>query len=237
MIFLKNLISYWLEGLSYLILLAALVFGTLKIDRSIRFKLVCVFVFAISLIALRISSQKGVSNSLQYSFIYLLNTICWSSYFYLLFNSKLKKIVVILITAGTLTYFLYKNVILEFDLIFDSVGQVLSSVGIVALVFIYLHQILSTVKSDPLTQNLDFWIASSQLIYHLGAFGIFLTFNHFTNKILNTPFYNKENRRILTYLWGVHNVLLFLASLLVCVGVFWIVYRKKSKNQPDYKSQ
>jgi hypothetical protein len=134
----------------------------------------------------------------------------------------------VVIGAITTLYFLYKNLILEFDLIFDSIGQAISSMGIVLLIFIYLHQTLSVIRSGSLTQNFDFWISSAQLIYHLGAFGIFLTFNHFTNKIFNTENYSSENRQILSSLWGVHNVLLFLASLLTWVGVFWIVYRKKS---------
>lgn len=225
---LKNIVSYWLEGLAYASLFLAILFFIWKKDRSVHYKIVSGFLLLISTIAVSVSLQKGVSNSLQYSLIYLLNTCCWCSFFYLIYDTKLKKILAATIAVITLSYFVHKNIVLDFDLIFDSLGQVISSVGIVILVFLFLNQILSNIKTDPLSNNFDFWMASSMLIYHLGAFGIFLTFNHFTNKILDTPFYNKENRQILTYLWGVHNVLLFLASLLTWVGVLWIVYRRKS---------
>ncbi len=228
MLLLKNVVAYWLEGIAYTNLFLAILFFYWKGGNSIRYKIVSIFLLTISILAVSISVQKGVSNSLQYSLIYLFNTFCWCSFFYLIYDTNLKKILAVIIAALTLLYFIYKNILLEFDLIFDSLGQVISSIGIVIFVFLFLNQILSNVKSDPISNNFDFWIASSMLIYHLGAFGIFLTFNHFTSKILDTPFYNKENREILTYLWGVHNVLLFLASLLTWVGVLWIVYRRKS---------
>lgn len=224
----NKIISYWLEGIASVTILLALGFFIWKIDSSKRYKFIVVYLFLTALFTVEISLHTGKSNSFQYSCVYLLNSLCWSTFFYQLYNSVFKKKIAVVIGAITMLYFLYKNLILEFDLIFDSIGQAISSMGIVLLIFIYLHQTLSVIRSGSLTQNFDFWLSSAQLIYHLGAFGIFLTFNHFTNKIFNTENYSSENRQILSSLWGVHNVLLFLASLLTWVGVFWIVYRKKS---------
>lgn len=223
----NKIISYWLEGIASVTILLALGFFIWKIDSSKRYKFIVVYLFLTALFTVEISLHTGKSNSFQYSCVYLLNSLCWSTFFYQLYNSVFKKKIAVVIGAITMLYFLYKNLILEFDLIFDSIGQAISSMGIVLLIFIYLHQTLSVIRSGSLTQNFDFWLSSAQLIYHLGAFGIFLTFNHFTNKIFNTENYSSENRQILSSLWGVHNVLLFLASLLTWVGVLWIVYQRK----------
>jgi hypothetical protein len=227
---LDRIISYWLEGIASISILLAVLFSIWRADSGNRYKYVAVYLFLIALFAVEISIHTGKSNSFQYSCIYLLNSLCWSIFFFQLFNTSFKKKLAIGVALITTSYFFYKNVFLEFDLLFDSIGQVLSSTGIVLLIFIYFHQVLSVIKPDSLTQNFDFWISSAQLIYHLGAFGIFLTFNHFTSKIFNTENYSSENRQILASLWGVHNVLLFLASLLTWVGVLWIVYRRKSSS-------
>jgi len=153
----------------------------------------------------------------------------WGLYFRFLFASQAKRVVAILTLIVIFTYYIITNIILPPPSIFDSVGYVITSFGLLLLIFLFYHQKMNNVREDPLSLNFDFWLSSALLIYCLGAFGIFLTYNHFINKILPTEHFTFENREILTYLWGVHNVLLFLASLLVCLGVFWIVYRKKSK--------
>lgn len=226
---LDKILWYWLEGIASISILLAVIFFIWKIDSGKRYKLTAFYLFLAALFAIEISLHTGKSNSFQYSCIYLLNSLCWSTFFFQLFNTSFKKKLAVVIAVITILYFLYKNLILEFDLIFDSTGPVISSVGIVLLILIYFHQVLSIVRPYSLTQNFDFWLSCAQLIYHLGAFGIFLTFNHFTSKILNTEHYSSENRQILASLWGVHNVLLFLAGLLTWVGVLWIVYREKEK--------
>lgn len=225
---LNKILSYWLEGIASVTILLAVLFFIWKVDSGKRYKFIATYLFLTAIFTVEISLHTKKSNSFQYSCVYLLNSLCWSTFFYQLYNTTFKRQLAVGVATVTTLYFLYKNVILEFDLIFDSIGQVISSIGIVILIFVYFHQTLMAIRSGSLTQNFDFWLSSAQLTYHLGAFGIFLTFNHLTNKIFNTENYNQQNRQMLAYLWGVHNVLLFLASLLTWVGVLWIIYRKKS---------
>jgi hypothetical protein len=96
------------------------------------------------------------------------------------------------------------------------------------MIFMYIHELLANVSEHPLLFSFDFWFVSAQIIYYLGSFIIFLSFNYLTKKILPTELYSHENRAILTKLWGVHNVLLFLGSLLTTGGAAWISSRKKS---------
>jgi hypothetical protein len=220
-------ISYPLEAIAYLLYGVTLILYLLKVQKKIRFKILIIY-FLIGLsILLRVLTVTG-GNNFYYSLLYVVNSLGWGTYFYLVFQSKLIKGVAVCAVLTTVSYFVFRNILFTPEKIFDSMGYVISSTGTVLLVFIYFYQLLSNIKTDPLSLNFDFWLSCSQLIYNLGAFGIFLTFHHFTSKILNTQYYNEENRQILASLWGVHNVLLFLASLLTWVGVLWIVYRRKS---------
>lgn len=224
---LQYLVSYLLEAMGYFLYGIALLFYFLKVSNHVRFKILLIYFLIGFLVLFRILTVKG-GNNLYYSILYVVNGLGWGVYFYSLLEGKLKKGVALCVVLVTTSYFIYRNILFMPEGIFDSLGYVISSSGTVLLIFIYLHQLLSTIKADPLSLNFDFWLSCSQLIYNLGAFGIFLTYNHFTAKIFNTENYTFQNRDLLTYLWGVHNVLLFLASLLTWIGVVWIIYRKRS---------
>lgn len=223
---LQYLVSYLFEAIAYFVYAIALILYLIKDKKDLRFKVLSIYFLIGFLIVVRILTVKG-GNNLYYSMLYVVNSIGWGIYFYLVLESKFKKSIAIGTVLFTISYFIYRNFLLTPENIFDSLGYVLSSSGTVLLLFIYFFQLLYNIKTDPLSLNFDFWLSSSQLIYNLGAFGIFLTYNPFTAKILNTENYNFQNRDLLTYLWGVHNVLLLLSSLLTFVGVLWIVYRKK----------
>lgn len=222
----QYVVSHLLEAMAYFLYAVALLIYLLKVEKEFRFKVLSVYFIFGFLIIFKILTTRG-GNNLYYNILYVVNSIGWGAYFFLVLEGKVKKGVAISTILLTFFYFSYKNLLLSPDRIFDSSGYVISSSGIILLTFIYYHQLLVHIKAESLSHNFDFWIVSSQLIYHLGAFGIFLTYNHFTTRYLNKPF-NSENQDLLTYLWGVHNVLLFLASLLTWVGVLWIVYRRKS---------
>lgn len=223
----ERFVSYFLEGIAYCISFISILVYTIKIDKKTRFRVLNGFLFFVTLAAVKISVHKGVSNSLLYSYIYLLNSLGWCLFFFFLFKDAVRKTISLIPALITASYFFYKVVLSEFDRIFDSVGYVICSIGIVLILFTYFQYLLGNVKSDKLSLNFDFWLACSQLIYHLGAFAIFLTYNHFTIKILDE--YTLENRDILTSLWGVHNSLLFLSSLIVLIGVIWISQKKERR--------
>lgn len=139
----------------------------------------------------------------------------------------MKKTVITIYTLQTL-YFIIYHWIIRNESVFDSMGNVILSTGMVIMVFMFLYQILTNITEESLSANFDFWFVSAQLVYFLGSFIIFLTFSYFTRKILPVELYSNENRDVLTKLWGVHNVLLFLSSLLTLGSVAWITFRKKS---------
>lgn len=146
-------------------------------------------------------------------------------YFHNMLQNVVKKAVV---KAGTLLYVIYaivRHLIYESPGMFDSIGYALLSALVVGYAFLYFHQALKNVDENDILVQFNFWLASACLIYFVGSFLIFLSYYHFTIKIMAT--YRQEERDILTVLWGIHNVLLFVSALVLLSGSLWITYRRK----------
>lgn len=223
----RFIVSFLLEPIGYLLFVGSLILYTTKIKSEFRYKVIAISLLLIFVVLVFMLVEDSDQNTQWYSFIYLVTGIGWGLYFWsLLIHQSLKAIGIITIVV-IICYFFIVNILLTPPVVFDSLGFVIGSTAIILMIFIYFYQLLASVKEEPLSLNFDFWICCSQFIYHLGAFGIFLTYNHFTTRYISAPYNNSENQELLTYLWGVHNVLLFLASLLTWVGVLWIVYRRK----------
>jgi hypothetical protein len=169
------------------------------------------------------------SNIAIYDILCLLTSIFFSFYFLYALRSRWKKAFTVVLCAAQINYYVLRTVVFKSAPLFDSIGYVILSMCIVVMIFMFLHQVLSHVTEAPLLMDFDFWFVSSQLIYFLGSFIIFLTFNYLTRKILPAELYSHENRVLLTKLWGVHNVLLFLCSLLTLSGILWIASGRKNQ--------
>jgi hypothetical protein len=175
-----------------------------------------------------IEASSDASNIEIYNFLCLLTALVIGFYFHAILINRVKKVAVIFICLLNGGYYVVNKLISAGHPLFDSMAHVLLSSCIVIMAFMYLHQILTHVTEATLSMNFDFWFVCSQLVYFLGAFAIFLTYNYLTEKILSTELYSFENRRLLTHLWSVHNVLLFLSTLSTSFGIVWIAYRRKS---------
>jgi hypothetical protein len=220
-------ITYLLEPISYFLFLSALLCYLRIGNVKLRHKVICIYYLIGFILLAKIVFTRH--NAYLYSLVYLLTSIFFAYYFYLLFQARQQKWFAVFTGAITLIYYLYHAFFLKDNILFPSVGYVMTSTGVVILIFLLLNQLMRNVNEDSLTLNFDFWFICSQLIYHLGAFGIFLTYNHLTAKILPTEHFSDENRYLLTNLWGAHNVLLFIASLITCFGVIWILRRNRKK--------
>jgi hypothetical protein len=221
---LKSIISFWLEPVSLLLYLGALLTFTLKFDRRFHFRVLTGYYLIASIIMLKVFRGPNIS---VYNILYVFNALALGQYFYSLLIGKGKRIVVIVLVMVPVIYYIVNNVVFGGEEVFDSLGYVFSSIVIVVMIFMFLSQTLANVSEERLSMNFNFWYVASQLIYQLGAFIVFLTFNYLTKKIL-TADYSHENRAVLTKLWGLHNVLLFLSALLTIFGVVWISSHKKS---------
>lgn len=224
----RYLLSYLLEPVSHLLFLCAVLIQLRIGDVKLRHKVLGIYYLLGFSLLVKIVFSKN--NSYLYSLLYLLNSVGVGFYFFFLFETSKKRWLALLPAGLTLFYYLIKTFYLSADPLFPSIGFVLSSLGVVVLIFIFLYQLMTHVKEGSLSLSFDFWFICSQLIYHLGAFAIFLTYNNLTSKFLTAQHFSDENRDILRYLWGVHNVLLFLGSLLTLFGILWIAYRRKSSS-------
>lgn len=219
----KLFLSYIIEPLSFFLFGAAFLFYTVKINRDVRFKTLVVYyvVGTIVLTGMVLTMLITDVNTHFYNLLYPITGVFLSHYFYTLLQTRLKKTVAVIAGLIPLMYYSF-----HIDApYFDSIGYVATSTGIVVLIFLYLHQKLNHVTDEQLSHNVDFWFVCVQLAYHLGSFAIFLSYNYFTYRYFEQG-KSKETGTILTYLWVVHNVLLFLGAVIISFAIAWI-YRRK----------
>lgn len=147
-------------------------------------------------------------------------------YFYSIFQSRSKKTTVVVLVLAYLAYALFRNLTHEGQRLFDSVGYSLVSASVAVYVFMYFHQVLNNVTTNNILREFNFWLASGYLVYFLGSFIIFLTYYHFTKKLLEN--HTEQGKDLLMALWGLHNVLLFVGAFSLLIGSLWIACRRKS---------
>lgn len=147
-------------------------------------------------------------------------------YFHGILQTRLKKIVTLGLMSVYILYVAYRTVFARGPFLFDSIGYALVSASIAVYVFLYFHQLLHNVTEQNILKQFNFWLASGYLIYFVGSFLIFISYYYLTKKILAT--YTKEERDLMTALWGVHNLLLFISAASLLIGSVWLTSRRKS---------
>ncbi len=221
--FFRNLLEPFSFGLCFLFFL----YHSWK-NNKVKWRVLPVYYFLATL--LMVKAAYSNPNIEIYSLLSLITSICLGAYFYYTLFLPWKKKLVIMLCMVQSTYYIIGNFIFSPPKILDSTGYVILSISIVVMAFMYMHQILTNVTDEPLSWNLDFWFVSSQLVYYLGSFFIFLTYGYLTQKIMPSGLYSYENRIYITQLWGIHNVLLFLSSLIISAGILWISFRRRSQS-------
>jgi hypothetical protein len=167
----------------------------------------------------------SISNIWMYDIVAVLTIVCISIYFHQLLQTSKKKKAVVTMLCVSLIYTIIRHATIEGMRLFDSIGYSIISASIALYVFMYFHQVLQNVTHFNILKDFNFWLASGYLIYFVGSFIIFVSYYYFTKKILKT--YTKAERDVLTALWGLHNVLLFISALSLLIGSLWVTYRKK----------
>lgn len=226
---LELLISYALEPASYILQAISLYYYS-KRDNQFKIKVLVGYCLVASIMLFKATVIQFNPNITTYNLLQLLTFFAIATYYHQTFYLKWKKRMVALLCFLDIVYYLINSLWFGNNLIFDSIGYVFLSIGVMLMIFLYLHQLLTNVTEESLPLSFDFWFSCSQMIYHLGAFAIFLTFNYLTKQIIGPDMYSQENRTILTWLWGAHNVLLFLSTLITIGGILWISSRKKSSS-------
>jgi hypothetical protein len=220
--FLSNL----LEPISYLIFSIAFIFQLRK-DHSGKVK-VLLLNYVLSTLLMVYATAKAFSqqdNRWVYNILCFQTSVCICYYFHQLFTARKFRIVVKCLILLNVLYFLVNDIILQHLILFDSFGYSLLSVSISVMAFMYFYQVFTHVSEKKIWYDFNFWLVSAYLIYFLVSFGIFLTYHNLTDRIL--PTYTDEERRLLTMLWIVQNVLLFLSAIITLAGSLWTTYRNR----------
>ena len=168
---------------------------------------------------------KTETNIWMYDSVAFLTAIFISHHFYRLLQSPKKKKVVLVLFCVYLVHTVMREITMEGERLFDSFGYAIVSASIAIYVFMYYHQILQKVTAQSILYDFNFWLASSYLVYFVGNFIIFASYYYFTTLIIKTL--TKEQTSLMTTLWGLHNVLLFISAASFLTGSLWINFRKK----------
>ena len=219
--FFFNLLEPVGYGLYFLLILVLI-----RFDKRPKWRALLIYYFVASLLMWK--AAYAYPNLTLYSLLCLLSSIGLCTFFYYTFKASSKKRIVIFFIFLQTCYYLIEIFRAEPPKAFDSLGFVILSVGIVVMSFLFMHQILTNVTEEPLSWNFDFWFVSSQLLYHLGSFFIFLTYGYLTKKLISSPEYSKQSIFYIRQLWVAHNVLLFLSALVIGGSLLWISFRRKS---------
>lgn len=194
-------------------------------NRSLHYHLLAGFyLVAASMMAIAMNLKV---NTQFYNVLYLLATLCLGYYFISILENRTSKYVSGALAVIVVLYFTVSTAF-GWDDYLDSRGHALSSLALLCMMFMFYRQFMNDVREDSIALNLDFWFVSAQLLYQMGSFGIFLSYNYFTQKVMPDGNNTAENRTILTNLWMVHNVLLFLSALITATSLVWKVYHRKS---------
>lgn len=214
------------EPIVFLIYVVIFFFYVLKIDGHIRYWIVSIYYLLVTILLTRASFriEGDTSNTFYYNLLYPITSIGISSYFFFLFQVNLKKVVSILTGLVSIVYYLFNLT----EVYFDSIGYVISAAGIVILIFLYLHQILNHVTDTSLSDIFDFWFVCVQLMYQLGSFAIFLSYNYFTQQYLAATDDKREISIMLGDLWVVHNIILFIGAIVTSYAVVRVNQKKST---------
>jgi hypothetical protein len=220
----RLLITFYLEPITNFLMLLVLGAYSWRVDKRFRYRMLTGYYLVAT--ALLLQTLSPDNNIHIYNVLYMLTGLVFAIYFFAVLDGPWRNKVALALALPPVGYFLY-NLSRGGNPLFDSLGYALSSICIVVMIFLYFHQLLNNVSEAPLSRSFDFWLISGLLTYHLGSFGIFLTYNSLTQTVMAGENYSNENRDLLTYLWGLHNVLLFLSAVVATIGLGWILYRKK----------
>jgi hypothetical protein len=168
---------------------------------------------------------KTKTNIWMYETVAFLTAAFISHHFYRLLQAPKKKKAVIVLFSIYLVYVVIRQITIEGTRLFDSFGYSILSASIAVYVFMYFHQLLQKVSEVSILKDLNFWLASGYLFYYVGSFIIFVSYYYFTSLVIKTL--TKAESALLTSLWGLHNVLLFISALSLLIGSVWINSRRK----------
>ena len=222
-----SFITNILEPLGYLVYFFAMIlYQKRQPGANANFLLIYYFAATGLMWYASVLANSGRENIFIYNWLFLpFSIVCCTLYFYFTFRAKVKKMIALFFLGLNGFLFIFKLLFIKKAVIFDSIGFAVLSLSIVVLSFVYFRHLLSNVSDVSVLKKYDFWIVSGYIVSFSGSFLVFLTYYYLTKKILAT--YTSEERYILTFLWGIPNIIFSISALSTLTGILWINYRRK----------
>ncbi|HYC27368.1 MAG TPA: hypothetical protein VEB42_01115 [Chitinophagaceae bacterium] len=215
---LRELINNFLESISpFIVLLVLLAFR--KHWKSMEFMKVLFFYYLCSSFILGIATYLAYVNVSSNIFWYNLQGFCslliLSLFYYrILKTNRNKKLVLFLSIAGAMGYVI---ILFFFDdsITFNSAGYSIGSFLIILYSLLFLREVFSFANKDPVHTEVTIWIVGALLTYFLSSFLIQVSYKYVT-EFLTSAFKEKIKD---SWLWGINNVLYFLANMIVAINI------------------
>ncbi len=222
------IITNLLEPVCYVIYLLAFLVQFLKTGKSPAGVAATFYLFA-TLIMWHASSlaHQGQQNFFIYNYFLLpASVLFFCAYFRMILHTPARKNIVLILFSFNALVLILKSLLLPLPHLFDSIGFADLSISIVILSFLFFRQQLKEVSETSIFANFNFWVVCGYFISFSGSFLVFLTYYYLTQEISGDYVY--KNRYLLTLLWGIPNILLFVGSLITLTGSLWTNYHKRS---------
>lgn len=215
-----------LEPLSYLICFVT--YGLiLRRDVSKSIKVLFIF-FLLAFLSMAYCSyltSLTKENVFMYNFFLLpLSIIFLHLYFFYTILGKLKKNIIAFLFFSNGLIFLITTFSSNQPAFFNSIGFAMLGFSVTLYCFFFFQERLRNVSETNIYDSIDFWIVCGLFIAFSGSFIVFLTYHYLTVRL--TRHHNAEDERLLTILWLVPNIFLFINSLISLTGYIWVYYRR-----------
>lgn len=216
-----------IEPLSYLICL--ITYGLIfRKDKSTRIKVLFIF-FLLAFISMAYCSHllsNNIPNISIYNLCLLpLSILFLHVYFFNVPFGKLKRKITFLLFFVNLIVFIATTFFSKQAVFFNSISFATLGFSITVYCFFFFHERLKNVTETNIYDSIDFWIICGLFISFSGSFIVFLTYHYLTIKI--SEHFTDEDANLLTVLWMVPNIFLFINSLISLTGYIWVYYRRK----------
>lgn len=221
-----TIITNWLEPFSYLLFFIANIF----IFNKSSVKSMALFYYSGIATVLMCAASGCVAFQLTTNniFFYYLFEIATSFVLIVIIknisiNKTIKKLLFFILLLNAF-YSIYLLAIFSSISLFNSLGAVVISFCVMVMTLFYFIQKFKKVELTKIYHTLDFWVIVRFFFLHCTNFFILLYYYYLTKKIYPNGSYN--DAVIVTNLWGLHNIVLFISSLIYMQSL-WILYQKK----------
>ena len=223
----RSIISNLIEPVSYFIFLFIFI-AYFKLFRQSKTKVLILFYLNAGLFMLYATylGNSNKENTFVYNYLLLpLSIILLPLYFQKIINNSKKRNIIQALTYINLSVFIGRLFLSKQNIFFDSIGFALLGLTVVICCYLFFNQKINEISEQPIYEDFDFWVVCSFFISYSGSFLIFLTYYYLTNRIyLNEKM---DDSILITFLWGIPNILSLASSLFTLTGFLWVRYHRK----------